>query len=142
MTNWYRKAAGSLLAKLEDLRPGLAAAAQNVYDGWQQDEDGIDEILGGGEICQDIAEAMADVIASAGINTYIMEAQGGEQHVWVLAYDRSSGCHVDINPNAYETGGGYSWKKIQDIEFDETDVEIWTSESEIVKNIIDEDGAS
>ena len=43
-------------SELNHLRPELASAAQSVYDEWEQDEDGNDEMLGGGGICQDIAE--------------------------------------------------------------------------------------
>ena len=48
---YQRVAATSLLAKVNALRPQLAAAAQRVVDAWEQDEDGLDCDLGGGGPC-------------------------------------------------------------------------------------------
>lgn len=48
----YRKQAKSpLFMALWNLRSQFAAAAQAEYDAWEQDEEGIDEVLGGGGIC-------------------------------------------------------------------------------------------
>lgn len=131
--NWYslyRQSNISLGQQLMNLRPQLAAAAQQVYNEWAQDESGYDEVLGEGGICQDIASAMADVISQnipdAEVRT--VDAQVGEQHVWCIAYrnygdaENFEGYHVDIPPGVYETGGGYSWKKIPNVLFDANDV--------------------
>lgn len=113
----------SLKKRLLALRPQLAAAAQAVYDEWAQDEDGVDEWLGTGGICQDIADAFSGVLSTAGIDSAVMDNEGmGEQHVWAVAYDGSVAFIVDIPPAVYETGGGYSWRKREGVEFAPGDI--------------------
>jgi hypothetical protein len=104
---------------LLSLKPKLALAAQKVYDEWQQDENGSDDVLGEGGICQDIAYAMADVLSNNGIEVATVSQQSGEQHVYVVAKTEDGVYIVDIPPYLYETGGGYNWKKIPDVQFDE-----------------------
>ncbi len=105
------------LTPIENLRPQLAMAAQKVYDEWAQDENGYDEMLGEGGICQDIADAMANILTRANIECSTVSQQSGEQHVYVVAQLEDGVYIVDINPYYYETGGGYNWKKIHDVEF-------------------------
>jgi hypothetical protein len=113
----YRKQASSpLFAALWALRPQIAAAAQEVYDGWQQDDDGVDEVLGGGGICQDVAEAIAGVVSGAGIDA-TTQFDEYEHHVECIAYSDAEAFYVDIPYSLYETGGGYSWKKINGVNF-------------------------
>ncbi len=45
----------SLKSQLNRLRSAMAKAAQSVYNDWAPDEEGIDEIYGGGGICDDIS---------------------------------------------------------------------------------------
>ena len=103
---------------LESLAPELAKAAQEVYDEWSQDAEGIDVELGAGGICQDIAEKMAGVLSSRGFDCSTVSSQVGEQHVWVVCRTKDGVYSVDINPSVYETGGGYSWKKIEGVRFE------------------------
>lgn len=110
------------LSILLSLRPQLAAAAQGVYDRWEQDEEGEDVELGMGGICQDIAEEQAGVLQAAGIDAGTVSAQVGDQHVWVMAKVREGVYEVDIPPSAYEIGSGYKWKKRPGIVFDARDV--------------------
>ena len=49
-----------------DLKPLFVQAAQKEYDDWAQDEDGMDEVLGTGGICQDIAEKIASILSQHG----------------------------------------------------------------------------
>lgn len=102
----------------------LANAAQRVYDGWDQDEDGEDPMLGSGGICQDVAAAMCDVLTDAGVECQTVSQVSGEQHVYVVARTDSGVYVVDIPPGVYEEGGGYNWRKIPDVEFAPSDVVI------------------
>jgi len=91
---------------------------------WEQDENGYCDMLGEGGICQDIANAMANVLMDNGIECSTVSQQSGEQHVYVVAKTEDGVYNVDISPYLYETGGGYCWKKIPDVEFDKTYVVI------------------
>ena len=116
-----QQAPSSLLSRIEPLRPQLAAAAQAVYDPWDQsDEDSGDPELGFGGLCQDIADALSGVLNDAGIDAYTQHAEIGDQHVWAVAYDPATreAVYVDIPPSVYETGSGYVWSKIPDVVFE------------------------
>jgi transglutaminase-like putative cysteine protease len=104
---------------LFSLKSRLVLSAQKVYDEWEQDENGYCDMLGEGGICQDIADAMADVLSNNGIECSTVSQVSGEQHVYVVARTEDGVYNVDIPPYLYETGGGYCWKKIPDVEFDE-----------------------
>ena len=104
---------------LFSLKSKLAHSAQEVYDEWEQDENGYCDMLGEGGICQDIADAMADVLSDNGIECSTVSQETGEQHVYVVAKTEDGVYNVDIPPYLYETGSGYCWKKIPDVEFDE-----------------------
>lgn len=109
-------------ADIEKLRPQLAQAAQKVYDSWNED---YAEELGGGGICQDIADAMAGLLNEHGIEAGPISATVGEQHVYVVARVMEGVFEVDISPYRYERGGGYNWKKIPGVKFHESDVMIF-----------------
>ena len=138
--NWYKisqkQYRGRLYNKLMQLRPQFAAAAQKVYDEWDQNNEGIDDTLGSGGICQDIAEAIANVVSfSTNYNASTIEAQCGEQHVWAVVYNKTEAYHVDIHYGVYETGGGYNWKKKPDVKFDANMIEIYPADREIIDYI-------
>jgi len=104
---------------LNSLKSQLAEAAQKVYNEWEQDENGYCDWLGEGGICQDIAEEMCDILSNNNIECMSFSQQIGEQHVFVIAKTDDGVYSIDIPPYLYETGGGYCWKKIPDVEFDE-----------------------
>lgn len=107
----------NLEAKLNILKPKMAIAAQAVYNAWEQDEEGLDFELGAGGICDQITQELADVIVT---NLEVDVIEGGEEgsdHSWLIVYDEREACGVDIPPNVYESGGGYSWTKIPDVTF-------------------------
>ncbi len=105
-------------SELKSLLPGLAVVAQQVYDEWEQDDEGESFEYGVGGICQDIAEAMAGLLSEHGIEAVTVDNQGmGEQHVWVVAKLSDGVYTVDIEPHTYETGGGYCWKKRPGVTF-------------------------
>lgn len=116
------------LKSLEDvnlLKPILASVAQKVYMNWEQDETGYDEDLGEGGICQDIADAMSSVMNDHGIDSMTVDNNGmGDQHVWIIIKIREGVFNVDIPPETYETGGGYTWKKRNNITITPQDVYI------------------
>lgn len=124
--------------KLNALRPALAAAAQEVYDGWIQDEEGHCDALGYGGICQDIAEEHAsliyDVLDNVDATTW---SSNFEQHVFVVVADDTDAAIVDIPPFVYETGAGYCWTKIPGVQFSPDDIVIYSVDRD---EFIDEDG--
>lgn len=119
---WYNKAQPDLRTQLMSLRPQFALAAQKVYNEWNVvPGQEIDDDLGGGGICQDIADAIAQTVDSniPNVETHIVDSQGvGEQHVWVCVCNEESCFDIDISPYIYERGGGYSWTKIPGVVFD------------------------
>lgn len=126
-------------AELKSLRQEFAAAAQRVYDGWEQDEAGEDPELGHGGICQDIADAIAGVLSDHGIECCTVSAECGEQHVWAVALVDGNAWSVDISPYAYERGGGYSWRKIPGVQFSPEDIELYmVGDSQDFKSMLGE----
>lgn len=117
MANWYRnQKIGPLGQALGALRSQLASAAQAVYDGWTQDADGFDEEMGGGGICDQVANAMSGVIYTAVPDVEVTEGgQDGDDHAYLIVYNQSEAYEVDIPPGVYETGGGYNWRKVEGV---------------------------
>ena len=108
--------------RINILRPALAKAAQEVYDAWEQNEEGFCDALGYGGICQDIADEHAaliyevlDDVEAAPISSNF------EQHVYVVVADDDEAVIVDIPPSVYEVGAGFCWKKITGVEFNKED---------------------
>lgn len=129
MTNKIRVHATSLYANssqdIQRFLPEIVAAAQAVYDTWAQDDEGMDEELGAGGICQDIAVAICGVLAEKGIDCSTVSAQVGEQHVYTVAQLSDGVFTIDIPPSVYESGGGYVWKKLKDVVFKPRDVDVY-----------------
>jgi hypothetical protein len=116
----------SLLQKLGKLRSDLAQAAQLVVDEWIQNEEGFNEDLGNGGVCDLVSQAMADVIGNSVVDVDIVDGgHDGDDHAWLIIVDNVEAVGVDIPPGVYETGGGYSWKKIENVEIEPTDVVLW-----------------
>ena len=65
---------------------------------------------------------MVDVLSKNDIESTTVSQTIGEQHVYVVAKTEDGIYEVDIPPDVYETGGGYCWKKIPNVKFDEEDV--------------------
>lgn len=107
----------SSVRALQQLLPQLVQAAQQVYNAWEQNDDGYDEEYGGGGICHDIADAMADALNSRGIEAVTFHNTVDENHVWVIAQFAEGIYSIDIPPSVYESGGGYTWRKIPDVVF-------------------------
>ncbi len=128
--------ARSLQAKLESLRAQLATAAQGVYDEWEQDADGESEMYGTGGICDDVANALGDVLTRAGLD-WVSAGSEGADHAWIVAYDDAHAYDVDIPPWVYERGGGYRWKKILDVTIAPDDVLVAPMDRALAQELID-----
>jgi hypothetical protein len=100
------------------LRPQMAEAAQRVYNEWEQDESGQDEMLGSGGICDQIAEEIGSVIVSNITDVELNEAgQDGDDHAANIVALGNENYYVDIPSYIYERGSGYRWTKIPGVVF-------------------------
>lgn len=99
----------TLAEQLEALRPLLATTAQEEYDDWDQSGD---DPLGGGGICDRVADRMGEVIVNHLTWLRISEGgQDGDDHAWVVVNDGKQKLGIDIPANVYEWGAGYAWHK-------------------------------
>ena len=99
--------------------PGILAAAQEIYDGWVQ-EDGFDEEFGGGGICHEIASRIVGVLNQAGVeHLTTFQAAVGENHVYAIELFEDGVFTVDIPAHVYETGSAFTWTKKPGVTFDE-----------------------
>jgi hypothetical protein len=121
-----------LLKKLQSLKPQMAAAAQQVIDSWEQDEEGIDEEFGSGGACDKVSEAIVDVMSGIEGVEFTDGGHDGDDHAYPIVYDDSEAYAVDIPPGVYETGSGYQWKKIDDAQITAGDIII----SEVDRDLI------
>lgn len=113
----YEQVYENKMKLLKSLAPKIAQAAQKVYDAWEQDEDGMDDIYGGGGICDDIAEVISHVINRD--TPFSAFGVYNENYCHTSAYVEANGDYfeVDIPPFNYEEGYGYNWKKLPNIKF-------------------------
>lgn len=114
----------SLKDKLLRLREEFANAAREVHYEWTQDEHGMCEWRGTGGICDEVSDAIGEVLSRHNIDS-TDGGQEGDPHAWRVAYDDKEAFGVDIAPEVYETGGGYNWKKRHDAAFSPEVVEIF-----------------
>lgn len=124
-------------AEIVELLPQIAAAAQNVYDDWEQDEYGADAEGCVGGICHLIADEICGVLGAAGIECSPISATVGEQHVWVVAkvgdVDENGDVErhdagvwsIDIPPHVYESGAAYTWTKLPGVQFRDDDIVVY-----------------
>lgn len=121
--NEYNDSLKSVKILDKDVLLKMAKAAQDEYDGWVLNDKGYDEEVGGGGICHLIADSMGNVLNSLGIE-YSSVCATDEQHVYLVGKFSEGVYIIDIPYSIYETGGGFSWKKIPNIKFDTTDIVI------------------
>jgi hypothetical protein len=114
---------GALGKQLLALRPQLAAAAQTVVDVWEQNEEGEDDELGTGGLCDRVADAMRGVLDGLGDDVSVTDGgQDGSDHNYLVVHNTTEAYEVDVPPGVYETGGGYSWHKIEGATIEPEDV--------------------
>ena len=104
----------SVSAITPQMKVEMAEAAQKVYDRWEQGEN--DELNGGG-ICHLIADEVAYILSRANI-TVATQCSSYEQHVYCIAQFREGIYEIDIPYSSYERGGGFTWTKLPDVQFD------------------------
>jgi hypothetical protein len=109
---------------MDSMKTRLAEAAQKVYDAWEQDAEGNDEEYGGGGICHDIADNMAEVLGNAGVEATTVSQSVGDVHVFVVAKFREGVYSIDIPPSLYERGYAYTWTKIPGVRFGAGDISV------------------
>lgn len=114
----------NLEAGLKALRSGMARRAQAVYDAWENEGD--DPEYGAGGICDEIASEIGWEIAESMENVEITDGGWeGDDHAWVVVHgDDGNAYSVDIPYDTYESGAGYDWHKIPDVQFGPDDVVI------------------
>lgn len=126
----------------ETLRGELARAAQGVYDDWTLDADGYHWQVGAGGICHLIADALLDVLY-AKIPRFdgATVSSDHEQHVYVVGRFAEGIYLIDIHHSVYERGGGFTWKKIEDVHFTPHDVTVerLSRDLEDYKNWVEQD---
>ena len=106
------------------VKDAMVKVAQEQYDGWKQDKDGQDVELGSGGICHLISDDLISVLYSHKIENVQSVCSNYEQHVYIVGQFKEGIYEIDIPYNVYETGAGYSWKKIPDVEFNRNDIVI------------------
>ena len=113
------------IKEIEKLIPKFVQKAQEVYDSWQQNDEGYDEELGVGGICHIIAENFVDILnENFNLPATTVHQEIGENHVYVIFAAEEGVFSLDIHPYVYESGGGYNWRKIPNVKFDSNHVEI------------------
>jgi hypothetical protein len=122
----------NLRSKLEALRGSLAAAAQGAIDEWLPDDEGWDEELGAGGACDAVSRAMSEVLGSLEGVDVADGGHEGDDHAFLVVYDHDEAYAVDVPPGVYETGGGYSWRKIDGASVEPGDVTI----SEVDRDLV------
>ncbi|MFZ2152057.1 MAG: hypothetical protein WAV09_03055 [Minisyncoccia bacterium] len=93
-----------------------AREAQEIYDAWEQDADGMDDEYGGGGICDNIAGALADALTAAGIDAFTFHYEN-ENHTVAIAMIAGGTVEVDIPLQLYERGSYYSYTKVKGFKF-------------------------
>jgi hypothetical protein len=106
------------------VKDDMVKVAQKQYDDWKQDQNGQDVEVGGGGICHLIADDLISVLYRHKIDNVQSVCSNYEQHVYIVGQFKEGIYEIDIPYNVYETGGGYSWKKIPDVEFNRNDIVI------------------
>lgn len=118
----------SLLNSINDITDivmnDMVKAAQEQYDDWRQDHDGQDDELGRGGICHLIADDLIDVLYRHKIENVQSVCSNYEQHVYVVGQFKEGIYEIDIPYDVYETGGGFTWKKIPNVQFSRNDIVI------------------
>ena len=135
---WYKLAhKQDFLSNLKSLTSEFVEAAQKIYDDWDEHPD----VYFGGGICHLIADAFVEIISNQFPQyTASTFTRDDIQHVETIVYnidpdslydediDEEADIEtvmIDLSPYIYENGGGFSWTKIPDVEFDNNDISFY-----------------
>jgi hypothetical protein len=113
-----------LLQQLMALRPQMAQAAQQIYNSWTVDDDGLDGDVGEGGICDEITNALGNVVSALDVEM-LEGGQDGDDHSWLIVHNGREAYGIDIPCQVYERGGGYSWQKIPNVTITPQHVQIF-----------------
>jgi len=105
---------------IKALIPLFVKAAQHQYDKWEMidgDEIGFQDEYAGGGICHLIADSLSEIMNHHGIDCASVSSMN-EQHVYCVAQCSDGVFEIDVPWRNYETGGGFTWKRIDGITFD------------------------
>ena len=135
---WYKLAhKKDFLSNLKSLTSEFVESAQKIYDDWDEHPD----VYFGGGICHLIADAFVEIVSNH-FPQYTASSftRDDIQHVETIIYnidpdslynqdiDEEADIEtvmIDLNPYIYENGGGFSWTKIPDVEFDNNDISFY-----------------
>jgi len=131
---WYKLAhKQDFLSNLESLTSEFVEAAQKIYDDWDEHPD----VYFGGGICHLIADAFVEIVYKHYPHyTASTFTRDDIQHVETIVFNIDSDSlnddvdvetdietvMIDLSPYIYENGGGFSWTKIPDVEFQNNDI--------------------
>ena len=127
--------------------PTIIKKIQTEYDSWEQDEDGHSEYIdptsfseiGSGGLCHVFADIIVKELSAVGVEIYSVSSCH-EQHVYtvfVIREGKNEGVYqLDIPYSTYESGAGFTWRKKENVEFDENDFYIYLLDHN-VKNLKD-----
>ena len=107
---------------LRALAPRVAKAAQRVYDEW--DPAGEFDEYGGGGICDDVADAICDVLRESGVEDVTTYHVFDDNHTVAIALMPDGVWEVDVPSGVYETGGWYKYKRRPGVEIGVDDVAV------------------
>lgn len=129
-------------AAIKALIPEFVKATQAQYDKWQiidDDDIGFQDEYAGGGICHLIADDLCSIMNSHGIYCATVSSTH-EQHVYCVAQCSDGVFEVDVPYRNYETGGGFSWQRIDGITFDADYISIYRLDIDpaAFKNYVDE----
>ena len=135
---WYKLAQDdSFLKNLKSLTSEFVEVAQKIYDDWDENPD----VYFNGGICHLIADAFVEIIYKHYPHyTATTLTRDDIQHVETIVYNMDfdslsddeldeetdiETVMIDLNPYIYEEGGGFSWTKIPDVEFENNDISFY-----------------
>ena len=96
-------------------------AAQKIYDEWIQDENGFNEKVELGGICDLINNEIQIILKAAGFIVSKGE-ELGTNHVFSYAEKDLELYVINIPSNVYETGAGRKWIKKPNLKFKTDDI--------------------
>ena len=103
---------------IESILPQLASSAESVYDAWDQTDEGDSETYGSGGICDIVAQEMAsefDKLKPEHLKDWdsftFYKENDCHTDFYVVNHQIKKIFEIGLPPHAYESGGGYTWKK-------------------------------